>query len=285
MSGSETLADVRSESIGSADVPVLSPEFIAVCLFSYPTVHRSASLLDFLALNQAGCLQNSHYLSDLLMRTSLGKLIVAQDMLGLRTRVDLQALLDSIQRQLIGRFLYWNRVHVEALNLFQFFVLLDIGEEAFNLPSDTVQFMDAIIGETLLSGRNLTIAKLGLHFLTMGIPPEGLAVLESADLQTLIRRGLTQVSGNPDWWLARTKSILMTLRQLVSLENLVRLHFDILWKPASLTRIVQRVLFDDPSRLTLLSSVRAICHDLKTSQISSTECLELLTDLVAPPGD
>lgn len=280
---SPTIEDVREVTIDETALLALSPEFIAVSKLSYPNVIRSCDFQDVLALNQSGCLQSAEYLSALLAQTSLGKLINAQDILGLNTHDDLQALMDSIHRQLIRRFLYWDRVNVDALNPFQFFVLLDMGDELFHLPADTYQFIDTMIARTTLEGRNLQIAKLGLHFLTVGIPNQSLSVLQDSEFQALVRRGLALIPEQRTVWLSRCKIVFTTLRQLTRIEDFANRQFDSIWSPASLIKIVQRILFDDPSRFTLMTSVKSLYHDLETGQVSVSDCANLLHNLLAIP--
>jgi hypothetical protein len=274
-------SDIRSIEIKNTPVLVLSPEFIAVSKLSYPNVHRPYDFQDILVLNQNGCLQDFQYLSYILACTSLGKLISAQDLLGLRTEDDLEALVDFIHRELIVRFLYWDYVNVDALDRFQFFVLLDVGDDLLHLPSQMSQFIEAMLGETTLDGRGLQIAKLGLLFLVGGIPSHGLGVLQNSDFRELIRRGLALVVNQPTFWLLLSKTIFTTLRQLARLEDLAGIQFDAIWSPTTMVRIMERILFKDPSRFILLSSAKAVCHDLATDQVSIPDCVNILYDLTA----
>jgi hypothetical protein len=272
-------ADVRAVSIEKTHLLALSPELLAVCLFSYPNIHSSTSFQDVLKLNQSGCLQDSSYFSGLLAQTALSKLVSAQDILGLKTERDLQALVDAIHYRLIKRFLHWDQVNVDALNPFQFFVLLDIGEEIFSSPPAVLQCIDNLLKAVPLEGRKLQIVKLGLRLLLSEIPLQN-GLLQDPTFLALLRRGLVKAIENPGFWLSRTKNILMTWRQFRQLENLIGTALDFLWTPAVLMKVVQRILFDDPSRLTLLSSVRSICQDLKTGQISKPDCVELIRKLL-----
>lgn len=277
------VADVRQVTIHNTSILALSPEFIAVSKLSYPNVHRSCDFLDVLALRQYGYLQSYEYLSTLLAQTSLGKLIDTQDILNLKTENSLQMLVDAIHQQLIKRFLYWDRVNVDALNSSQFFVLLDMGDELFDLPINVLQFIDTMLETTTLNGRNLQIAKLGLHFLMIGIPSQSLDVLKSPSFQALVQRGLALISKRPNFWLSGPKSVFMILHQLTLLEYLAGGHFDTIWSPDTLVRIMQRVLFHDLSRFVLITSIKSIYHDLKVGQISELDCTNLLHDLLVMP--
>jgi hypothetical protein len=165
---------------------------------------------------------------------------------------------------------------VDALNPFQFFVLLDMEEKLFSLPSDTLRFIENMSRETTLSGRKLQIAKLGLHFLTIGIPSQSLSILQSPEFQILIHRGLASIQEQPSAWLARTKNNLMMFQQLNSLEEDIGVPCDWIWQPVTLIKIIQRILFDDSSRLTLVISVKSIHYDLIAGRISTSDCKALL---------
>ena len=276
-----TKSDVRLIEIQGISLLVLSPEFVAISKVSYPNVHRSYDFLDVLVLNQNGWLRDPRYLSDLLTRTSAGKLIDGQDLLNLKTQDDVQVLVDYIQRQLIRRFLNWDRVNVDVLTPSQFFVLLDVDSELFHLSTEMLQFIDTVLMETTLSGRRLQIAKLGLHFLVAGIPHRGQHVLQNPNFRTLIHRGLALILKQPSFWLILSKICFTTLRQLAFFEELIGRELDLIWNPAMLVRIMNRILFEDPSRFILLSSVKTIYHDLKVGHVSATDCAGILPALLA----
>lgn len=275
-----TLEDVRSITIGQASLLALSPEFVVVSQLSYPNVHHPHYFQDVLALNQSNHLRNSDNLSILLAQTSLGKLIDANAILRVKTLDDLQALIDSIHYQLIKRFLYWDRVNVDALDPFQIFVLLDLDDELFNLPTDLYHFIDLVMKEIGLNGRELQMAKLGVHFLTIGIPSQSLCVLQCIEFQALIRQWVALLPRHPDFWLLRTKNVLMTIQQLTRLEDFIGIRFSSIWKPDRLVKIIQRILFDEPSRLTVLTLVKSVYYDLQAGKIPTSNYIDWLHELL-----
>lgn len=259
---------------------MLSPEFIAISKLSYPNVHRSYDFEDVLALNQAGRLQNPEYLSVLLEQTSISKLIDVQNVLSLNDRIDLQNLLDYVHRQLIHRFLHCDFVNVDALNPFQFFVLLDIEGEVLSISPETAQLMENIIAGVTVSSRKFQIAKLGLVFLVRGIPDREVYLLKNKAFQDLFQQALSLIPDQPSTWLSRTKNVLMTFRQLGVLQKLIGCRCDPIWQPNAIITIMRRILFDDISRLTLLTSVRSIQHDLKANRIQPRRGKALLYNLL-----
>lgn len=277
-----TIADVRMMIINETPLLVLSPEFISVSKLSYPNVHHSSDFQDVLSLNQHGVLQNTEYLSALLTQTSIGKLISVSDILKLKSQGDLQALVDSLHRQLIRRFLRWDRVHVDALAPLQFFVLLDVGDELFNVYPETLKFIDTILSRTSLHGRSLEIAKLGLHFLTMGIPEQYREVMQEANFQTMIHRGFAMIPKHSTPWLSRAKITLLTLQHLAYIEHLVDFQFAPIWNSDTLFRIMQRILFDDPSRFPLFMLIKSVYQDLKAGRDLISNCDEFLNLLETP---
>ncbi len=282
-----TVTDVRSVAIGTTFLPALSPEFIAVSKLSYPNMHRLCDFRDVLALNQQGCLQDPTYLSDLLKRTSLGCMVSAQDILRLKTQDDLQALVDAIHAQLIRRFLYWEGANVDALDPFQFFVLLDMDEKLLQAPSEIEQFLETLFAKTLLSGRRLQIAKVGLYFLTIGVPSWCLSILHHPDFRAVISHGLALLPQYPSLWLSLSKTVFMVFQELVQLERLAHQQLDWLWSPASLVKIIERIFFDDPSRLALLASLRFLCYAITTCQATNLDSLDFAQSFGYPskPSD
>jgi hypothetical protein len=257
---------------------VLSPEFIVVSKLSYPNTHRPQDFQDVLALNQAGCLQNPDYLAALLAKTALGQLINVQDILGLRTDNDLESLVENIHRHLIRRFLYWDRVNVDALNQNQFFVLLDVDEQSFDVPIEILQFIDDRLIRVNLEGRRLQIAKLGLLFITAGIPRQSLSILQDAAFHTLIHQRLS--ANHPANWLARAKNIWMIFQVLRNLEETIKDCEDWLGQSANVIKIIQHILVDDFNRFTLLTSVQAVYHDFQMNKISTSDCIPILDSIL-----
>lgn len=270
--------DVRCIRLEGFPVLVLSPEFIVVSKLSYPNIHRPQDFQDVLALNQAGCLQNPDYLAALLAKTALGQLIDIQDILGLRTDNDLEGLVENIHRHLIRRFIYWDRVNVDALNQNQFFVLLDVDEQSFDVPIKILQFIDDRLIRVNLEGRRLQIAKLGLLFITAGIPKQSLSILQDDVFHTLIHQRLS--ANHPANWLARAKNIWMIFQVLRNLEKTIKDCEDWLGQPANVIKIIQHILVDDFNRFTLLTSVQAVYHDFQMNKISSSDCIPILDSIM-----
>jgi len=279
---SPTLDDVRLVTIGKTPLFILSPEFIVVSKLSYPNVHRLFDFHDVLALNQFNCLQDTEYLSRLLDRTSLHNYIDVEDILRLKTLKELQAFLESIRHQLIRRFLYWDFINVEILNLCQCFVLLDANTQIMSLPFSAVQFVNKILCGCMLKRIELQIARLGLHLLIAKIPERCFDVLYQPDFQKLIYRGIEAISHYPNFWLSNCKVVSTTLQQLALMESSTTQRFDSFWNIDTLIKIVQRIFFDDFSNYSLITSIKSIYHDLKTEQISISDCMNLLHKLLEP---
>lgn len=273
-----TQADLRWVTVLQTLVPVLSTEFLVISKLSYPNVHRPRDFQDILALNQQYIL-NADCLATLLLQTSLGKLIDAYDILNLKTQDDLQVLVDSIKQQLIKRFLYWKYVNVEVLNPYQLFVLLDVGNEFFNLFDGAYQYIDTILLKNPFTGRRQQIAKLGLCFLIMGVSGQNLTILERPEFQKLIQRGLSIIPSYPSFWLVKSKIVFKTIQQITCIEKFTGNQFDSIIPPGKLIRIIERIFFDDLSRFTLLALVKSLYHDLETGEISISDCVDFLSSI------
>jgi hypothetical protein len=280
-----TEADIRQISIDQIPLLVLSPEFIAISKLSYPNIHHPLDFQDVLALNQCKVLQNSDYLCTLLAQTSVGKLINASEILGLKSQDDLQSLADSIHRQLIRRFLRWDRVHVDALTPLQLFVLLDIGDELINLSLEKHQFIDIMLARTSLIGRDREIAKLALYLLVMDIPDQYIDVLHVAKFQAIIHRWLALIPEHSTSSLSRAKIALLTLRYLACIEHIANIQFSPIWNADTLVRIMQRILFDDPSRFVLFMLIKSFYNDLKAGRNLMLDCDKLLHVLATPTSE
>ncbi|OQY99647.1 MAG: hypothetical protein B6D41_01060 [Chloroflexi bacterium UTCFX4] len=269
--------DVRSIIIRETLLLALSPEFVLVSKLSYPNVHNSIDLQDALRLNRNVHLDRD-YVSQLLSQTSLDELIDADAIFRMKTEDDKQALVDFIHHCLIRRFLHSERINVEALNSRQIFMLLDVHNELFQLPPFAHDFIDRILSETTLSGRELHIARIGLYLLTSAFnDPCSLHILSNANFRALVQRGLALIPQHPTSWLIRTKIVFTTLRELANLGRIAPQRFEYFWSPVILECIVQRILFDGPDRFALMASLKLIHQRLKTNDPSTCESIGLVS--------
>jgi hypothetical protein len=263
---------------------VLSPEFLVVSKISYPNVHRGNDFRDIVDLCRSGRLDDSSRLEDLLRRTSLGSMIDARDLFRLKDHHDLQAIIDSIHHELIRRFLYWDRIHIEALNPFQMFVLLDIGDEVYCSGPELDRFVDSMLGGVALGGRDRQIGALGLQFLTIGMPERGYQVLEREGFRDVVRRGLASIPEDSNAWLSRSKLILKAMRELARLEQWTGHGLDWIWQPIALTTLVERILLRDASRFALLAAIRAVGHDIERGELPRSGVGDTLHRILVTPS-
>ena len=219
------------------------------------------------------------------MQTSMGKLITVNDVICVKNRNDLQDLIDSLHRQLIRRFLYWDDVNVDAMNPFQLFVLLDVFPESLYVSGEVIRFIDSILNSAHLSGRKLQISKLGLYFLTSNLPTESLHILQNEKLKALTLQGLATIPSRPSAWLSRTKTVFMVLQRLSCVEEMTQQKLKIIWESPTLLRIIRRILFDNLTRFTLYAPIASIHNYLKSGQVSTIQVNSLLSDLLVDPKE
>jgi hypothetical protein len=258
-----SLADALPIRLAATPLFALSLEFLVMSKLSYPNVHRSVDLHDVLALLQHGCLRDMSLLSRLLEQTTLGQMMAASEVWKLSSPEAMQAVLRVIHRHIIRRFLHCTRFQVEALTLLQSFVLLDLDPQGFEVPPQTLSFIETLVYQAGMEGRDVQHARLGLYLLTMALPPEGAAVLEHPDLHELLRRALALLPGRSDVWLSRSKLVWSCFRHMARLERCLLSPLPNLWSAAAVIQVVQRVFFTDPSAHIYPTAVKAALHDLQ----------------------
>jgi hypothetical protein len=272
---SPKLRDMRTVNLQQIPLIVLSPEFLAISKFSYPNVHRFVDFFDVIALNKNGYLSESEYLNSLLLQTSLGQMIDAQDILQAKTAKDFHKLVDFIHLQLVRRFLYWEPINVELLDVLQCFVLIDMGDELQRISEDVIQLIGASMDGLLVSRRLRQLAMLGYCFLALELPIGTLEeILRSSNSLATVSRYLpTHINSH----LACFKRVMMILRTLRQIEALTNCQFNAVWQFDTIERILNRVLFTDSSRFTLLASVRTIYNDIIAGQTTISSCVNTLS--------
>lgn len=269
-----TLDNIRSVSIQDIHLLSLSPEFLIVSKLSYPCVHRPYDFQDVLALNQQMHLQASEVTS-LLEQTSLGKFMDPHDILRVKTWEDLQTFVLSIQRHMIRRFLHRQDIRVELLDPCQLFVLLDIEDEAFELPSNVIQFVASQLAGATSNVEKRQIARLGLYLLLMGIPAQYVnGLLEHPEFQLLVTH---LVFKNPAHWLTNAKTVQMTLKRIMQIEELLGYSIEFVWHPTTLLGLIESTFFKGPSIFSLLAPLQAILFDLQRGNMRASDCIAMIT--------
>lgn len=275
-----SISDTRQVMVHKTPFITLSPEFILVSKLSYPNVHRKRDLQDVIALCQNSRIQNAAHLSDLLDQTSLGKIINVKDILNLKTEAELQALHHFIHLQLIKRFLHWEFVNVEVLDPYQFFVLLDIGIDLIELSKRFQKFVNYLLSEVTLNNRIFQLAKLGITFITMKIPYNMYDVLNREEFINLIRQAIPMVERRPTYWISCSKTILLAFEEISSLKEKNQEELNSILTSDILIKIVEQILFKDVSRFSLITSLKAMNHDLLTNCVPIPSVIQELNRIL-----
>lgn len=276
------LSDIRLVTVNGASLLALSPEFVAVSKLSYPNVHRLKDFEDILELNQQECLADIDRLSALLSKTSLSKLVTVPHIVGLISECDIALMIESIQRQLIGRFLFWDRVNVSMLSWPHVFVLLDLNRDVLDVPEYALKWIDMLVDGMTTSKHELNRSKLGLHLIVMGLSEYSPVVLQDRHFQALIHRWLPQSLERPSYWLARCKTLLRAFRQIHKISNLLGEHkLNLVLSSDIISRVFSRICFDDPSRFVFLALLTRIYQDLLSERVASDDCLESLRSILS----
>jgi hypothetical protein len=276
-----TLGDVRMFRTETTWLPVLSSEFIAVSKLTYPNVHRPYDFQDILSLNQNHCLQDFEYLSNLLAKTSLNRVIDLSHILNLRQERDLQEMMKSIHRELTKPFLYWDDVNVSILDALQVYILLDTEHELLGLSVEWQNFVNSFLAKTSFDGYAFQVAKLGLYLLVANITRvQNLnTIQDDIGFQEALTNAILLMSSNqPTLWLILAKTVFLSLRYLIQIENSSGCYFDHIWTPAILTHIIRRVFSKGSSRFEILAAIKMVLRELQMGKVSAMDCSRVLCD-------